>query len=110
MHKTFIDKYKKNLTIHPTCSLEESKNSKMDNGDLTDIKTITNFYNRIHKKGAFADFITVDGGFNWEDEKYQESEAYLLLLGEIITALKVQNKDGHFVLKIFSTFTTVTIK
>ena len=53
---------------------------------------------------------TADGGFNWEDEKYQEAEAYTLLLGEIITALKVQNKGGHFVLKIFSTFTSMTIK
>ena len=110
MHKTFIDKYKKVLTIHPTCCLEESKKSKLDNGDLTDIKTIDNFYNRIHKKKGYADLITADGGFNWDEEKYQEAEAYMLLLGEIITALKVQNKDGHFVLKLFSTFTTMTLK
>lgn len=110
MHKTFIDKYKKMLNIHPTCCLEESKKSNMDNGDLTDLKTINNFLDRIHKKKGYADFITADGGFDWDEEKYQEAEAYILLLGEIITALKVQNKDGHFVLKIFSTFTTMTIK
>lgn len=110
MHKTFIDKYKKVLTIHPTCCLQESKTSKLDNGDLTDIKTIDNFYNRIKKGNKFGDFITADGGFNWDDEKYQEPEAYTLLLGEIITALRVQNKNGHFVLKVFSTFTTMTIK
>lgn len=110
MHKTFIDKYKKILTIHPTCCLNESKTSKMDNGDLTDIKTITNFHARVDKKKAYADIITADGGFNWDEEKYQEAEAYTLLLGEIITALKVQNKGGHFVLKIFSTFTPLTVK
>ena len=33
-------------------------------------------------------------------EKYQESEAYLLLLGEIITALKVQNKEQEKVLTL----------
>ena len=51
-----------------------------------------------------------DGGFEWNNENYQEQEAYLLIYGEILSALKIQAKNGNFVLKIFETFTVVTIK
>lgn len=78
---------------------------KGDKGDLTDMKTINNF-----TKGKSVNFITADGGFEWKNENFQEQEAYKLLLGEIITALKIQNEKGSFVLKIFETYTEVTIK
>jgi len=55
-------------------------------------------------------FITADGGFEWRDENYQEQEAYKLLLGEILSAVRLQGKGGSFVLKIFDTFTDVTVK
>ena len=35
---------------------------------------------------------------------------YRLLLGEIVSALNIQNKGGHFILKIYEIFTDVTIK
>ena len=38
------------------------------------------------------EFITADGGFYWNNENYQEQEAYKLILGEIITALNIQKK------------------
>jgi 23S rRNA U2552 (ribose-2'-O)-methylase RlmE/FtsJ len=65
-----------------------------------DIKNITNE----------AELITADGGFNWINEKYQEQEVYRLILMEIIRAFRFQKKLGNFVLKIFDTFTPITLK
>ena len=54
--------------------------------------------------------VTADGGFDWDDENFQEQEAYQLILGESIAALRVQNKKGSFILKLFETFTVASLK
>ena len=54
--------------------------------------------------------MTADGGFEWNDENYQEQEAYRLVMGQIVSALRVQAKNGTFVLKLFETFTDVSLK
>ena len=79
---------------------------EQDGGDLTDTKSI----NKFVKFSAKAHLITADGGFIWKDENYQEQEAYRLVLGEIITALKTQAPDGSFILKLFEMHTDITIK
>jgi 23S rRNA U2552 (ribose-2'-O)-methylase RlmE/FtsJ len=79
---------------------------EQDGGDLTDTKSITKFQ-KFSKK---ADFITADGGFEWINENYQEQEAYRLILGEIITALKIQKDGGTFIIKLFEIYTNITIK
>ena len=43
-------------------------------------------------------------------ENLQEQEAYKLIFGEILTALKLQKDGGNFVIKIFETYTKITIK
>jgi 23S rRNA U2552 (ribose-2'-O)-methylase RlmE/FtsJ len=99
------------LTIHTTYSEKEAKNHMgKDNGDITQVKTISLFKKDIEKSGELADLVTADGGFDWEDENFQEQEGYQLILGEIVAALRVQAKGGSFVLKIFETFTMPTIK
>lgn len=45
-----------------------------------------------------------------EDTRFEEQESYLLIIKEIIKALSCNNKDGHFVLRIFESFTNTTIK
>ena len=85
----------------------QHKTTKSDNGDLTKINVINNFVKEVDGK---AEFITADGGFYWNNENYQEQEAYKLILGEIITALNIQKENGTFVLKIFDIFTNTTIK
>lgn len=77
-----------------------------DGGDLTSVETINGFSNFSKK----ADFITADGGFDWNDENMQEQESFRLILGEIITALKIQKNGGTFVLKLFELYTDVSIK
>jgi 23S rRNA U2552 (ribose-2'-O)-methylase RlmE/FtsJ len=79
----------------------------VSNGDLTKLSTIDYLKSHIKKK---ADLVTADGGFEWKNENYQEQEAYALILGEIIGAISIQAKGGSFVLKIFETFTHITIK
>ena len=100
IEQKFIKHYK-NFILH---------NNNKDNGDLTKLNTIHNFYNLINKSGKLANLVTADGGFVWKNENYQEQEVYKLLLGEIIAALWVQAEGGHFVLKIFESYTGITIK
>lgn len=79
---------------------------EQDGGDLTNTKSIDKFV----KFSAKANLITADGGFIWKDENYQEQEAYRLVLGEIITGLKIQAQGGSFVIKLFEMHTDITIK
>lgn len=99
------------LKVHQTFNKNISYGSKTkDNGDLTDVKTISLFKKEIKKSKKWADIVSADGGFKWLDENMQEQEAYALLLGEIVAAISVQAKDGSFVLKLFESFTTLTLK
>lgn len=84
------------------------KSPTKDCGDLTDIKTIELFTKNFSKKKA--DFVTADGGFEWVAENVQEQEAFPLILGQVITALKIQAKSGNFVCKIYECYTNPTIK
>ena len=115
MGKQFMGFYNKKvpgfLNIHETVStLESVKHKGRDNGDITQVKTISLFKKDIEKSKDYADLVTADGGFDWDDENYQEQEGYQLILGEIIAALRVQAKNGNFVLKLFETFTIPSIK
>ena len=84
------------------------KKTLSTNGDLTKVSTIE--YLKSNIKNGYADLITADGGFEWKNENYQEQEAYHLILGEILGAISIQAKGGSFVLKVFETFTHITIK
>lgn len=115
MGKQFMNYYGKKypdlLNIHKTYpKVRASKLKSRSNGDITEVKTISLFKKEVAKNKKYADLVTADGGFDWNDENYQEQEAYQLILGEIIGAIRVQNKDGHFVLKLFETFTISTLK
>lgn len=136
MHQEFIKYFSKEphnkLHIMETKSLEELKDlygggknidkSPITNGDLTKLNTIRQFAGGKVLKGngtttknieSFAkpsDLITSDGGFDWKRENLQEQEAYKLIFSEILTALKLQKDGGNFVIKIFETYTKITIK
>jgi 23S rRNA U2552 (ribose-2'-O)-methylase RlmE/FtsJ len=79
---------------------------KENNGDITNLSVQKD----LKKIANEAELITADGGFNWINENYQEQEAYRLILAEIISAFRLQKKSGNFVLKIFETFTPITLK
>lgn len=113
--KNFIGYYKKKnpelLNIHKTYKRDTLKRYKSkDNGDLTDVRTISNFRNDMKKSNKTADLVSGDGGFNWIDENYQEQESYPLIIGQILGCLGVLDKGGNFVLKFFETFTELSCK
>ncbi len=100
MDKEFIKYYSNKYINYET--------SKENNGDLTNPTIIKKFANTFKDKKAH--FITADGGFPWTNENLQEQEAFKLILGEIITALSIQDIKGNFVCKIFDTYCLSTVK
>jgi 23S rRNA U2552 (ribose-2'-O)-methylase RlmE/FtsJ len=134
MHQEFMKYFAKEqhnrLHIMETKSIDELRDlygggknlvtAPITNGDLTKLNTIIQFAGSTNEKGkkeknveSFAkpsDLITSDGGFDWKRENLQEQEAYKLVFGEILTALKLQKDGGNFVIKIFETYTKNTIK
>ena len=113
MNKNFVGYYNAMypnlIKNHMTYTkLVSNRYKSRDNGDITKVKTIELFKRDIGQNKI--SLVTADGGFEWENENYQEQEAYQLILGEIIAGLRVISKGGNFVLKIFETFTMVTIK
>jgi 23S rRNA U2552 (ribose-2'-O)-methylase RlmE/FtsJ len=119
--KYFEDEKLDRLNILETKAIKDikdlyggSRKSKelVTNGDLTKMNTINIFggSKNIKSYAEPSDLITADGGFDWKNENLQEQEAFRLIFSEIVSALKLQKNGGNFVIKIFESFTKVTIK
>lgn len=91
--KNFMKYYSDKVRVHQYTK---------DDGDMTKKITIDNFCDEVGEK---VELITADGGFNWKNESIQEQEAMVLIVSEIITALRLQEKGGAFVCKIYETHT-----
>lgn len=104
----FIDNFKKKydnedpLRLH----LYKTENKQDKNGDITNPKIISQFVKQVGK----ADMVTADGGFPWINENMQEQEYMRLFIGEVLTGLKILKKGGHFICKIYETYTYTMIK
>jgi 23S rRNA U2552 (ribose-2'-O)-methylase RlmE/FtsJ len=121
IQKDFINNYSKESTkrLHVLETINTTSINKFEqegggsgDGDITKLNTIKLFGGSGKTKGFAenADLVTADGGFDWKNETLQEQEAYKLIFGQIVTALKVQKNNGHFVLKVFETYTPITLK
>ncbi len=113
--KEFIDYYSKEkpqrFQMHKTYTKVQAGGAvDKDNGDLTTTKTINLFKQDVISKGDKVDLVTGDGGFDWTNENIQEQECIKLIYGQILTALNIQKQGGHFILKVFETFTKVSCK
>lgn len=75
-----------------------------------DIDNIPKKLINIIKNNDKVDLIIADCNIKWNNENYQEQEAYYTIFSEIIKSLKHQAKNGNLVLKYFETFTMVSIK
>jgi len=83
---------------------------KLDTGKYTVNEMNNDFYTKA-KKSPSSHLITGNCKINiTEDLQFQEQFNYNLILGEIISALRLQEKDGHFILRVFDNFTLVSIK
>lgn len=87
-----------------------SKRQGDGSGDILHIGNIQDFAADVQAVGG-ADFVTADLGFSFDDvEQEREQCMYLPILAQIIGILSSQKKNGNCVLKIFDTFTKVTVK
>jgi len=74
------------------------------------IISLNNFEHCVSKYKNTCEFITADGGFDFScDFNNQESMVSRLLAAEMGFALALQKPGGHFILKVFDTFTKPTI-
>ena len=63
------------------------------------------------KYGNSMDYITADGGFDFSiDFNKQEDLSLKLIFSQIIYAIFMQKKNGHFVIKIFDIFKYKTVE
>ena len=74
------------------------------------IISLENFEHCASKYQNTCDLITADGGFDFScDFNNQETMVSRLLAAEMGFALALQKPGGHFILKVFDTFTKPTI-
>ena len=93
--------------------LSENPNVIIETGaDGTgNILSLSNFEFCKAKYKSSMDLITADGGFDFSfDFNNQEISVVKLLFAQIVYALCMQKKGGHFVLKIFDSFIIHTIE
>lgn len=107
----YNSEYPKLINHHKTYKSKTAQKYKSrDTGNLTDFKSISNFRKEIKKGKVYSKLITADGGFSWENENFQEQEAYALIIGEILSGIMVQENNGNMVIKFFETFTKMSVK
>lgn len=75
-------------------------------GDLLDLDNLKYCHEKYNNS---MDIITADGGFDFSiDFNQQETLATNLLFAQVSFAISMQKINGHFILKIFDTFTKTT--
>jgi len=98
-----------NVFEHKTYK-QPGSSTKKDIGDLTEMKTIKNYIASIKKHKKYCNLVTGDGGFRVNDFNTQEQELFKLIFGQLLCGVSVQDKGGHFVLKIYDAVTNLTLK
>jgi len=92
--------------------LNKNKNVKVEygqdkTGDLSKYHNLLYCYKNYNQT---IDLVTADGGFDFSDDyNNQEQLALKLILYEISHAILVQKKGGTFILKVFDTFTYLSV-
>lgn len=103
-----VPKWKKNeiyLSIHKNIVLEYGKDKT---GNLYSKENLLYIYDKYKHS---MNFITGDGGFDYSvNFNYQEEDSLNLIFSQIIYAICLQKKNGSFVLKLFDTFTTLSVQ
>lgn len=81
-------------------------NNPYHDGDLYKKDVVEAFSNQVGK----VDLVTADGGFEAKNDNDKEVEHIKLFLAETLTAFRILNKGGHFILKIYDIFTRPTLE
>ena len=91
------------LKKYPNIKLVSGVDKKGDLYNEENLKYI------IRNHSHSMDIVTADGGFDFSiDFNKQEQVAFRLIFTQVIYALVMQKKNGHFVLKIFDIFEDCT--
>jgi hypothetical protein len=88
----------------------ESYNSKLVNRKVIINQLNNDFYKEVSKLKTKSNLIIGNCKLNLEADESQEQYHYQVILAEIISGLKIQKAKGHFILRVFDTFTLPTIK
>lgn len=92
--------------------MKGNPNIIIESGDGTG--NLYHLENLLHVRKHYEnsmDFITADGGFDYSvDFNNQEESSLHLIFSEICFAIMMQKKGGHFILKVFDTFSSSTIE
>ena len=96
--------YENYLNIHKNINFEYGKDKT---GNLFNKSNLLFIYNKYKHS---IDFVSGDGGFDFSDDFNKQEEISLnLIFSQIIYAICIQKKGGHFVLKLFDTFTHLSL-
>ena len=109
--------YNKKITDNVKCELYNYNANKSNltpefikKYKITDTN-ISSMQTSMNNSKEFCDLITINGNLNLQNtDTFEEQKSYKLLLSEIIIALKLQSRSGNLILRLFETFTTLTIK
>lgn len=94
------------LEKNPNVKIIYGNEEEGHDGNLYNKEVVNAFANKVGK----VDLVTADGGFQASDENEKETEHLRLFLAETLTAFKVLNKGGSFILKIYDIFTRATVE
>lgn len=98
-----LPSYNKNIINKHVCITYGKDNT----GDINHHQNIQHILD-LSKQHFFL--ITADGGFDeGSDFNHKEQLHYSLILNEILSAIWLQKKGGHFILKIFDMFTETSV-
>ena len=93
------NKLKKNFTKNNNCFIEY--------GDLYKYEDVKKFISKTKK----CHIVTADGGFDYSsDFNGQELNSCRIIYSEIVTALNILYKDGHFIIKLFDLFSLTSLQ
>lgn len=84
------------------------KNIQLEYGNLYHKSNLEYVYDKYKHS---IDFVTGDGGFDYSmDFNKQEENSLNLIFSQILFAMCIQKKGGSFVLKLFDTFSSLSVE
>ena len=93
------------LKLHKNIILEYGEDKT---GNLYSKKNLESIYS-AHKHSI--DFVTGDGGMDFSNDFNKQEESSLnLIFAQIVFAMCIQKKGGSFVLKLFDTFSSLSVE
>ena len=102
----YNDLYKSisNSKLKKKLNIIDLNKKKGKNDKLTNLKKI------VEKENKYVNLIISDFTLKWKNELHKEQEFYEIFIKSIVNALKIQAKNGNFIIKIFETLTKVSLK